>query len=61
MKSRFGRVSAALLGAVLIVSCATTRLHQEGIGDFDHGHYELGLEKLRQAAGLTGVTAAWLE
>src|SRR5690242_5047511 len=40
----------ALVAAVLVVSCATTKLHQEGIDDFDHGHYEAGLQKLQQAA-----------
>jgi general secretion pathway protein D len=40
----------ALLVAALVASCATTKLHQEGIDDFDHGHYEAGLQKLQQAA-----------
>ena len=50
MKSIFSRMCVALVGAALIVSCATTKLHQEGIDDFDHGHYETGLQKLQQAA-----------
>jgi general secretion pathway protein D len=40
----------ALLVAVLVASCATTKLHQEGINDIDHGRYEAGLQKLQQAA-----------
>ena len=40
----------ALVCAVLVVACATTKLHQEGIDDFDHGRYEVGLQKLEQAA-----------
>ena len=39
-----------LLATALVASCATTKLHQEGINDFDHGHYEAGLQKLQEAA-----------
>ena len=50
MKAKLGRIGLALAAAVLVVSCATTKLHQEGIDDFDHGHYESGLQKLQKAA-----------
>jgi len=50
VKAKFGRLGVALVAAALVVSCATTKLHQEGIDDFDHGHYEAGLQKLQQAA-----------
>jgi general secretion pathway protein D len=50
VNSRFGGICVALVVTVLIVACATTRLHQEGIEDFDHGRYELGLQKLEQAS-----------
>ena len=50
MNSTFGRICVALVGAVLLVACATAKLHQEGVDDFDHGRYELGLQKLQQAA-----------
>ena len=50
MNSIIGRICTALLAAALVASCATTKLHQEGIDDFDHGRYEAGLQKLQQAA-----------
>ncbi len=50
MKAILGRICTALVAATLVVSCATTKLHQEGIDDFDHGRYESGLQKLQQAA-----------
>jgi general secretion pathway protein D len=39
-----------LISAVLTASCASPRLHQQGLDDFDQGHYEVALQKLDQAA-----------
>ncbi len=50
MNRSFGRIGVALAFAVLGVACATTKLHKEGLADFDHGRYEVGLQKLEQAA-----------
>ena len=50
MKSTFGRMCLALVSAALVATCATAKLHQQGIDDFDHGHYEAGLQKLTEAA-----------
>ena len=38
-----------LLSALLVVSCAGSRLHQQGIDEFDKGRYEVGLQKLQEA------------
>ncbi len=40
----------ALIGAILVASCASSRLHQHGLDEFDQGHYEAALQKLDQAA-----------
>ena len=40
----------ALIGAILVASCASSRLHQQGLDEFDQGHYEAALQKLEQAA-----------
>ena len=50
MNANFGRMCTALMGAVLLVACASTKMHKEGVDDFDHGRYEAGLQKLEQAA-----------
>jgi general secretion pathway protein D len=50
VNSRFGGICIALVCAVLVTACATAKLHRDGIEDFDHGRYELGLQKLEQAA-----------
>ena len=50
MKSTIGKICTAIAAAMLLGSCASTKLHKEGIDDFDHGRYEVGLQKLRQAA-----------
>ncbi len=50
MKAKLGRAGLALLAATLVVSCATSKLHDAGIDDVDHGRYEAGLQKLQQAA-----------
>jgi general secretion pathway protein D len=43
------RLGIALLAAMLVVSCASSRVHQQGLNDFDQGRYESGLQKLEQA------------
>ena len=49
MKSTVNRIGAALIGAMLVVSCASSRIHQQGLDDVDQGRYETGLQKLSQA------------
>jgi general secretion pathway protein D len=44
-----GRFGIALACAVLVSSCAGSRLHKQGLDDLDQGHYEVGLGKLEQA------------
>ena len=50
MNFSFSRICVALAGAVLLASCASSRLHQQGLDDFDQGQYEAALQKLEQAA-----------
>ena len=50
MNSTLAKICAAFAAALLLGSCASTKLHTEGIDDFDHGRYEVGLQKLTQAA-----------
>ena len=50
MNSTFGRIYVVLIGAILVSSCASSRLHQQGLDEFDQGHYETALHKLDQAA-----------
>ena len=50
MNSTFGRICVALAGAILVASCASSRLHQQGLDEFDQGRYEAALQKLEQAA-----------
>jgi general secretion pathway protein D len=50
VNSRINSLCVALACIVLVTACASARIHQEGIDDFDHGRYELGLQKLEQAA-----------
>ncbi len=49
MKFHRTRVGVALAAAVLLVSCASSRVHQQGLDAFDQGQYEVGLQKLQQA------------
>ena len=49
MKSQFNRIGIALVSALLVVSCASSRLHSQGVEEFDQGRYETGLQKLEQA------------
>ena len=49
MNSTLSRMSLSLASAALIVSCASTRLHQQGLNEFDQGRYETALQKLQQA------------
>jgi general secretion pathway protein D len=44
-----GRIGAILAGALLLVACASSRLHDQGVSDFDQGRYEAGLQKLAEA------------
>jgi len=39
----------ALMSALLVSSCASTRLHREGLNSIEQGNYEVGLQKLQQA------------
>jgi len=43
------RACIALLGVVLLVSCASSRLYRDGQRDFEQGRYEQGLQELSQA------------
>ena len=44
------RITALLLGAVIgFTGCATAKLHEEGLGDFQAGRYEEAIAKLEQA------------
>ena len=43
------RFAAVVAGIMLAVSCASTRMHQQGLSDFDQGNYEVALQKLQQA------------
>ena len=49
MNFKFRRTLVALAGALLVVSCASSRFHQQGLDAFDQGRYEEGLQKLDQA------------
>ena len=49
MNLNLGRIGVALAAAVLLVSCASSRVHQQGLDEFDQGQYEVGLQKLQQA------------
>ena len=49
MKLKISRIGAALASAVLVVSCASSRMHSQGLDEFDQGRYETGLQKLEQA------------
>jgi len=46
---KFSRLGLALVSAVLVVSCASSRLHQQGVEAFDQGRYEEGIQKLDDA------------
>ena len=50
MNRLISRVGVALLSGLLASSCASTRLHQQGIDAVEQGQYEVGLDKLSQAA-----------
>ena len=45
-----GRLFIALISAVLMVACASTKLHQQGLDAFEQGRYEESLQKLDEAA-----------
>ena len=49
MNLKISRIGAALASAVLVVSCASSRMHSQGLDEFDQGRYETGLQKLEQA------------
>ena len=49
MSSIPSRIGIALIGATLVVSCATSRLYREGQHDFEQGRYEVGLHEMEQA------------
>ncbi len=49
MNSTIARIGVALVGIFLLASCASSRLHQQGLDEFDQGRYEIGLQKLEQA------------
>ena len=49
MKSHLSRIGIALVSALLVVSCASSRMHSQGLDEFDQGRYELALQKLEQA------------
>ena len=50
MKVIFGRLGLALAAAALVTSCASSRVHQAGLDDFEQGRYEIALQKLEQAS-----------
>ncbi|MDE2219517.1 MAG: hypothetical protein KGJ52_03975, partial [Gammaproteobacteria bacterium] len=50
MKLIHGKIVTMLAGALLLVACASSRLHEQGLGDIEQGRYEIGLQKLAQAA-----------
>jgi general secretion pathway protein D len=39
-----------LFGALLLAACASGRLHEQGVSEFEQGRYETGLQKLAEAA-----------
>jgi general secretion pathway protein D len=43
------RLVLVLGSAVLVASCASSRLHQQGLSDIEQGRYEIGLQKLHEA------------
>ncbi len=49
MNRIIGRLLITIASAVLVASCASSRLHQQGLDDFDQGRYEVALQKLDQA------------
>ncbi len=49
MNRIIGRLMIALASAVLVASCASSRLHQQGLEEFEQGRYEVALQKLDQA------------
>jgi general secretion pathway protein D len=49
VKLTLGRIGVALAAAILLASCASSRVHQQGLDEFDQGQYEVGLQKLQQA------------
>jgi general secretion pathway protein D len=50
VKSIHVRVGAALFGALLLAACASSRLHEQGVSEFEQGRYEIGLQKLAEAS-----------
>jgi general secretion pathway protein D len=49
VNSTYARFCATLASAVLLVACASSRLHQQGLDEFEQGRYEVALQKLEQA------------
>jgi general secretion pathway protein D len=50
VNSTLSRLGITLLAAMLVISCASSRLHDQGINEVERGQYEIGLQKLAQAA-----------
>jgi general secretion pathway protein D len=44
------RIAATLIAAVVVSSCASSRLHREGLAEIQQGRYEEGLSKLEEAS-----------
>ena len=49
MKSIGGKFAVTLVSALLLASCASSRLHEQGLGEVERGKYETGLQKLSEA------------
>ena len=49
MKSIGGKFAVTLVSALLLASCASSRLHEQGLGEVEQGQYETGLQKLAEA------------
>lgn len=49
MKSIGGKFAVTLVSALLLAACASSRLHDQGLGEVERGKYETGLQKLSEA------------
>ena len=49
MKRISGKFAVTLVSALLLVACASSRMHEQGLGEVEHGQYETGLQKLSEA------------
>ncbi len=47
---RLRQFAVFALALVAVAGCAAGRLHQEGLGEIEEGHYEEGIAKLSRAA-----------